>query len=92
LFERHVGQFFTFDNRPIKINKKGMADMYGLIKTDNGLIHIEIEIKSGKGVQTKEQKVWQKFIESMNGLYIVGREPEQVENEVKEYLNAKGKS
>ena len=74
LFDRHVGTFFTHQNRPIKINRKGMADCYGLLKTECGLIHIELEFKTGKARQTYEQKMWQDFIKSMNGLYIVVRE------------------
>lgn len=45
----------------VSINKKGMADLYG-IYSENGLaIHFEIEIKTGKATQTKDQKMWQGF-------------------------------
>ena len=71
IFDQHVGMFNTMQGRPIMIGKKGMADMFGLLKTPYGLMYIQIEIKTGSAVQNKDQKIWQKFIESMNGVYIV---------------------
>jgi len=59
---------------PIAINKPGMADLWGLVPTHNGLIHIEIEVKTGSSRQSKVQKTWQKFIESMGGHYFVVRD------------------
>lgn len=48
-----------------------MADVWAIYPTENGMMHLEFEIKSGASRQSKNQKVWQKFIESNNGLYIV---------------------
>lgn len=74
LFERHVGTFKTMNDQYIKINHKGMADAYGLITVKNILVHIEIEFKTGKAKQTKEQKAWQRYIELKKGVYIVVRD------------------
>ena len=63
-----------------------MADVWGLIPSQNGLIHIEIEIKTGTGRQSKAQKVWEKFIQNMGGIYIVAREPDQTINELKSLI------
>ena len=90
LFERHVGQFFTHNNRPIQINRKGMADLYGLVAINGSMHHIEIEIKTGTGRQTKEQKTWQAFIEKFSGLYVVGWTVEDIEQEVKRYIKERG--
>lgn len=89
VFDRHVGKFvlvrfFTdlllnkckfqdWKNYLVSINQVGMADCYALLPTKHGLIHIEIECKSGEAKQTKEQKHWQKYIESNNGIYILLR-------------------
>lgn len=86
-FDRHVGTFYTHQRTPIKINKKGMADVYGLIKTDQGLIHIEIEAKTGNARQSYEQKRWQEFIKSMDGLYILLRDEEEAINNILIYLD-----
>lgn len=73
MFDRHVGLLYTRNGTPMQINKKGMADQWAVVKTEFGLIHLEIETKSGKAVQTKDQKEWQMFIESMGGIYILAR-------------------
>jgi len=88
-FDRHVGLFFTVNNVPVKINQKGMADMYAIYPTKNGLMHIEIEVKSGNARQSKTQKSWQNFIESQKGIYILVRE---VNNGIKELEKKIGES
>ena len=90
LFDRHVGQFlstrfandlikgdctkYDFKNYIISINKPGMADCYALLPSESGLIHLEFEFKTGNAVQSNNQKVWQKFIEDQNGIYIIVRD------------------
>ena len=75
IFDRHVGLFFTKNNTPININQRGMADLYALLKSDYGLIHLEFEIKTGNARQSKYQKNWEKTIEDLNGLYFIIRDP-----------------
>ena len=74
IFDRHVGLFYRKNGNPIKINKKGMADMWAIMPGPYGLIHLEFEIKSGDGQLTREQKAWQKQIRAMGGLYFVVRD------------------
>ncbi len=69
-FERHVGLFYTIKKKPVKINKKGMSDIWAMISGS----HIEIEIKSGNARQTKDQKKWQKITEETGGLYLLIKE------------------
>ena len=90
VFDRHVGLLYTKKGRSVKINRKGMADCYALFPAEIGLIHIEIEAKTGNSRQTKEQKQWQKFIENNNGLYILMRNEFEAVKEIKEYLKRGG--
>lgn len=86
-FDRHVGTFLTMSNHPIKINKKGMSDLYGIISTQSGLIHVEIEAKTGKARQSFEQKKWQAFIESMGGGYFILRNESETIQQLKDFVN-----
>ena len=63
----------------INYGKKGSADIIGI--TDNG-IHIEIEIKTGKAVQTKLQKNWQRMILSKGGIYIVVTNRRRIDEQI----------
>ena len=82
-FERHVGLFLTINQNPIRINKPGMADVWGLVPYNGRLLHVEIEVKTGNARQSKDQKKWQNFIEKLDGIYILGRTPEQVVSELR---------
>lgn len=102
LFDRHVGKFTplafirgVLDGRLsildwgksiVAINSKGMADVYGIISLHNILIHLEFEMKTGKAVQTKEQKDWQKMIQSKGGFYCLVRDEAQAIENLKHYL------
>lgn len=98
IFDRTVGLFYkkrvnggVVDYSPITINRPGMADAYGLYKTNIGLINLEFEFKSSdKAKQTKEQINWQEFIESMNGKYFIIRDERQGVDDIKKYLSSKG--
>ena len=74
IFGRHVGMFYKQDGSPIKINRKGMADLWAIYPLAHCLIHMEFEVKTKTGKQTENQKKWQRFIESRKGLYLVVRE------------------
>lgn len=96
IFDRHVGKFLPlafiknvlagkwrineWGKFIISINQKGMADQYLLLKTKHGLLHIEIETKSGKAVQNPDQKNWEEFINMFGGCYILARCPEDIIN------------
>lgn len=48
---------------------------------------IEIEFKTGNAKQSKEQKAWQAFCESMGVLYILCRDKEDVSKQIRARLN-----
>lgn len=73
-FDRHVGVFYTKNGTPISINKKGMADCYAILNKNEKAYHIEIEVKSGKAVLSKEQKLWRAFCQRNSVIYIELRE------------------
>ena len=79
-FERHVGLFYTKRGTPIRIGIKGQADIYFVIKVNGYPCHVEVEVKSGDAIQSKEQKAFQKAILNIGGLYIVARSAEDVIN------------
>jgi len=77
IFDRHVGMFYRKNGTPIKINRKGMADLWAIIPGRLGLIHLEFEIKTGSARLTKEQRAWRDQIEKMGGIYIVVSQAER---------------
>ena len=95
IFDRTVGLFYAkrIDNGiinyvPVKINSPGMADAYGLYRTKHGfVIEFEIEFKTGRAVQNKDQKNWQNFIDNiMHGKYFLIRDENQGIKDIKDYL------
>lgn len=89
LHDRHVGLLYTRNGAPMQINKKGMADLYGYFSCHKILVHIEAEAKTGKAVQTKEQKDWQRHIESMGGCYILFRSEQDFVDQLESYLKSR---
>lgn len=59
----------TRTGQVVKFGRKGQADVWGIF---NGL-HIEIEMKSRTGRQSKHQQNWQKAVERAGGVYILAR-------------------
>ncbi len=102
-FDRHVGKFLVVrfikdllsgnckisDHKRyyIQINRAGMADLYVLIPTKYGLIHIEVEAKTGKAKLSSHQKIWRDFIvKRMGGIYILMRDEYDAVTEIKKEL------
>lgn len=75
--KRDVGMFLTKNGRPIKIGMNGQADVYGFIPYGEHTLWIEVEFKTLKAKQTKEQKKWERIVSSKNGLYVVVRHENQ---------------
>lgn len=76
IFERHVGYFrYLRSNGVIKINHKGMCDLWVIYK---GRL-IELEIKTGKARQTKDQKRWEEIITEAGFEYYVIRSIEDLD-------------
>ena len=84
MFKRIVGNFLLpKTHERISVNKKGMPDAY-IIFFLQYPIHIEVEIKTGNAVLSKNQKLFKKFIEDNEGIYIVCRSVEQLIEALKE--------
>lgn len=56
--------------RLLKFGLKGSGDILGIIE---GGTFLSIEVKSGKARQTAQQKIFQKVVSNLGGLYIVAR-------------------
>jgi hypothetical protein len=69
------------DDRLVRYGTVGSADISGVIR---GGTRLEVEVKTGRGVQSKNQLAFEKMITAMGGLYIVARDVETVVNRVKE--------
>lgn len=75
-WKNHTGTFRDFSNfdRIIKIGTKGRPDIEGFIKgLDRYAIHFGIEVKTGSGVQSREQKAYQALCQKMSVPYYVAR-------------------
>ena len=57
--------------RKIRFGLKGSSDILGILK---GGRLLAIEVKTGRAVQSKQQKNFEKMINFMGGLYIIARE------------------
>ena len=90
VFRRNVGLFKSpHGNRMIKIEHKGMADLYALYPLQGGVLaHIEIEVKTEFGQPTKHQQNWEDFIKRNMGLYLLVRPSnfEECFKKIKEYV------
>ena len=90
IFDRHVGLFQTIRGTPIKINKKGMCDNWGILTcfvphSDIPVpIHLEIETKTGKGTLGGAQKDWRKFCLTMGVWHFVYRSNKMIVDEIKD--------
>ena len=78
-FKRHVGVFTTFNGTPIKINKPGMSDIYGFIKSGNRTIWVEIECKLPHDKLSEHQQNWKNKVEDMGGIFIEFRSEKDLE-------------
>lgn len=91
IFDNTVGLFYTKNRTPVKIGVNGMSDCVGYYKTGNGIMMLSFEFKTGKAIQSKDQKMWEEFIVSYGGLYLIVREDIQKSiDSIKSYLTEKG--
>lgn len=61
---------------PISFGLAGSADILGIERNQGKFV--AIEVKTPKGRQSEKQKKFQNMIESMNGIYILARNTEDV--------------
>jgi len=72
------------DGKLVRYGVLGSADISGIMRNGKRL---EIEVKTGRGVQTERQKAFQSVIANFGGLYLVARDVESVVNLVKSAAN-----
>lgn len=97
VFDRHVGLFYKkrtkgglIDYSPIQINRKGMADNWGVIicymRSDiykNKLpIHFEVETKTGKGKLNPDQIIWRDFCNNFGIWWFENRDEDELVKEI----------
>lgn len=71
----------SFDGkRTIKFGLPGSADITGLIGPRG--IRVELEVKTGKGEQRDDQRVFQHMIERLGGIYAICRSVEDAKRAV----------
>ena len=87
-FDQHVGLFYTKQGKPVKIGYKGMPDVFALYPKNGHLIYISLEFKTGKACLSKDQILWKKMIENMNGFYLVVRDVQESIEELDLFLSA----
>lgn len=73
----------------VRVGTVGQADLNGILSvtlkdgTKIG-VRLEIEIKSGKARQTPEQKIFQRIIEDLGGIYIIARHPDKLIKDIRD--------
>ena len=69
--------------RVVRFGIPGQADLTGILSDGRRL---EIEVKSETGQQTRDQGSFQRMIERFNGIYILARSVEDVQEALERYL------
>lgn len=67
-----------------------MYDYWAILRTDKFAIHLEFEFKTGQSKQSKEQKSWGNFLDSMGVPKFEVRENnlEEIKKNLHELLNS----
>ena len=69
--------------RVVAFGIRGQADLTGILSNGRRL---EVEVKSERGRQSRQQRDFQRMIERFGGLYVLARSVEDVRNALREYL------
>jgi hypothetical protein len=69
----NVGLAITKDGRTMRYGLPGQADIAGVIRGQ----HVEIEVKTPGGRQSRQQGHWQRAIERAGGTYLLVRSVEE---------------
>lgn len=72
------GLAYTRDGTPFKSGVKGASDLIGVLRPNGQLI--AVEVKTGTGQLTKEQRAFGKMIESQGGIFVCARSVDDVAN------------
>jgi hypothetical protein len=65
----NVGVARTPDGRMNRYGIPGQADLAGVVRGR----HVEIEVKTASGRQSRQQIRWQKAVERAGGIYVLAR-------------------
>ncbi len=88
VFRRNNGQNIR-NNKFVKSNETGMADIWGFVKSNLMTIPIEIEIKTGKNKSLSEsQKRWKKICDEMEVCHVVASSYKDVILGLDKFTNA----
>jgi len=63
-------------NRVVRFGVPGQADLTGILP---GGRRLEVEVKSPEGIQTDDQRNFQRMIERFGGVYVLARSVEDVQ-------------
>ena len=86
-FITETGDILLRHAHPVKFGLIGSGDIAGIIYPNGKTIYIET--KYGKYKQTTYQKNFEKMIKAMGGIYIVVKDPDNVEQQILNEMGAK---
>jgi len=67
----------VFRKKNSRFQKKGIADIQGILFVKSIPVYIALEVKSQKGQLTESQKIHKQELESKGGFYFVVRSPQE---------------
>lgn len=82
-WRNNTGAHKTEAGHYVRYGAPGSPDIIGILP--NGRF-IGVEIKSAKGKQSKDQKIFQRRVEKWNGIYIIARSIDDCEKFIKPLL------
>lgn len=83
LWRQNSGLFLTPDGQhPVRAGIPGCADLSGILSDGRRL---EIEVKSTRGRQSKQQLAFQRMIQRFQGVYILARSIDDVYRGLREH-------
>lgn len=85
LFRQPAGRIFM-GGYNINLAPKGAADLTGILPDGSGR-RLEVECKKrAGGIQSADQKAWERRIESLGGVYLLVRSGKEFADKMKEYM------
>lgn len=81
IWRHNVGAAKTRTGAVVKFGTRGQPDIMGIMAPSGKMI--AIECKAGRGVLSKEQRLWRAMFEAHGGLYIEARSVADVEESLR---------
>lgn len=77
--------------QPVQTGIDGMADLGGILTRWDGLgLVLQVEAKTGGGIQNKDQIAWENMTRTRGGIYILARSVQETLDQVeREHLRGK---